>query len=554
MGASGAGKTSLLNILSGRATTGGSIKIDADVRLNNYAVDPTNLQVRKLIAFVAQDDSLQATTTPREAIRFSAKLRGPRCTTEAQLDKLATRMIDELGLSSCADSIVGGPLLKGISGGERKRASVGVELVTRPAMVFLDEPTSGLDSFSAVQVCQVLKKVANAGASVLFTIHQPSSEIFTSFDHLILLHKGRVLYQGSTTNVSNYFGARGYPCPNNFNPADWIVNVAQKYSPALLEKQGFFPEDDREMTEPNIPGHGQDALGNTIHRTSSVLAKGNEQQTPGFWTQVKMLSRRELVHMYRFPLVPKARFGLTTGLSFLVGTIFWEVGEASVADPFYLQSRFGAIMILLVFAMIGSAQPAILFFPEERPIFLREYTTDHYSVPAYFLSRLFIELFNTLIQIFIMVTIIWNMVKFQGSYLMYYLVTVALAITATALAVLLGVISRGNAKVAQQLLPLIMLPQLLFSGFFVSPDLIPVWLQWPQYLCVLTYTVRLLMLEEFYECSDEPLEARSCDLVLENVQADPDEAWWYWLLIAAQFVFFRLMALFLLKRGAKHFY
>jgi ABC-type multidrug transport system ATPase subunit len=143
MGASGAGKTSLLNILAGRTRSKGQLKIEADVRLNNYAVDPTNIKVRKSIAFVAQDDSLQSTATPREAIRFSAKLRLPRSTTEEELDSLVTRMLNELGLVSCADTIVGGPLIKGISGGERKRTSVGLELVVRPTMVFLDEPTSG---------------------------------------------------------------------------------------------------------------------------------------------------------------------------------------------------------------------------------------------------------------------------------------------------------------------------------------------------------------------------------------------------------------------------
>ena len=103
--------------------------IEADVRLNNYSVDPTNINVRKQIAFVAQDDSLQVTSTPREAIRFSAKLRLSRKTSEHDLDKLTERMISELGLTACADTIVGGALIKGISGGERKRTSVGVELV-----------------------------------------------------------------------------------------------------------------------------------------------------------------------------------------------------------------------------------------------------------------------------------------------------------------------------------------------------------------------------------------------------------------------------------------
>lgn len=138
MGPSGAGKTSLLNILAGRARSKGNLKISADVRLNNYAVDPTALEVRKQIAFVAQDDSLPATSTPREAIRFSAKLRLPRTTTDFELDSLTDKMLNALGLTHCADTYVGGALLKGISGGERKRTSVGVELVTKPALVFLD--------------------------------------------------------------------------------------------------------------------------------------------------------------------------------------------------------------------------------------------------------------------------------------------------------------------------------------------------------------------------------------------------------------------------------
>ena len=129
-------KTSLLNILAGRASSRGAVTITADVRLNNYTVDPTNILVRKQIAFVAQDDSLQVTSTPREAIRFSAKLRLSRDTSDEDLDALTERMISELGLTSCADTIVGGALIKGISGGERKRTSVGVELVVVSASSF----------------------------------------------------------------------------------------------------------------------------------------------------------------------------------------------------------------------------------------------------------------------------------------------------------------------------------------------------------------------------------------------------------------------------------
>lgn len=132
--------------MAGRTSSRDRLHVEADVRLDNYAVDPTNMSVRKSIAFVAQDDSLQITATPREAIRFSAKLRLPSSTTDEKLDVLTKQMLSELGLDKCADTIMGGPLIKGVSGGERKRTSIGVELVVKPRVLLLDEPTSGLDS------------------------------------------------------------------------------------------------------------------------------------------------------------------------------------------------------------------------------------------------------------------------------------------------------------------------------------------------------------------------------------------------------------------------
>jgi ABC-type multidrug transport system ATPase subunit len=329
MGPSGAGKTSLLNILAGRAASRGNLSIEADVRLNNFAVDPTDIHIRQHIAFVAQDDSLQATSTPREAIYFSAKLRLPKSTRERHLKKLVDRMLQELGLQHCADTVVGGPLLKGISGGERKRTSVGVELVVRPAMVFLDEPTSGLDSFSAVQLCQVLKKVANAGSSVLFTIHQPASEIFSSFDRLILMNKGRVMYQGKVADVPRYFMDRGQPVPANYNPADWIMKVAQANTIEALNEADFFPSDERILTEPLTTAvEGKDELGMTITvHDDETSSKGHDNSTVGYFTQTAMLFNREIRNLKRDKAAFAGRMGFSVVLSTLIGVIFYNVGE-----------------------------------------------------------------------------------------------------------------------------------------------------------------------------------------------------------------------------------
>jgi ABC-type multidrug transport system ATPase subunit len=351
MGPSGAGKTSLLNILAGRMSSGGRMDVQSSIRLDNTLVDTTSIRVRQKIAFVAQDDSLLATATPREAILFSARLRLGRTMTSEQLNALVETMLIELGLVACADTIVGGPLLKGISGGERKRTSVGVELIVKPSMVFLDEPTSGLDSFSAVQVCQMLKKVARAGASVLFTIHQPSSRIFREFDHLILLNKGRVMYQGPVPAVADYFGARGHACPRNYNPADWMMKVAQKVSVDELERCGFYPKDERDMGKPSSP---QEMAGRSFLR-STVPRK---ERPPNFLTEISMLVQREATHIRRNKTVTVARVIQTAVLSTLVGMIFYKVGGAPNTSVVNLQSHFGAIVMTSCIIMMGPAQAA----------------------------------------------------------------------------------------------------------------------------------------------------------------------------------------------------
>ncbi len=246
-----------------------------------------SLKIMISFFFNTSDDSLQITSTPREAIRFSAKLRLPRTTTDFELDSLTNRMIKALGLSECADTYIGGPLLKGISGGERKRTSVGVELVVKPTEIFLDEPTSGLDSYSATQLMDLLRKVANAGTSVLFTIHQPSSEVFAAFDQLILLNKGKVMYQGSVQNVPTYFETRSRPVPPNYNPADWIMEVAQRVSDEDLIRDGFYAKESLTIKDGDAGSDKYDLKGKTV------------ANQPSFYTQTNMLFVREFQALTR---------------------------------------------------------------------------------------------------------------------------------------------------------------------------------------------------------------------------------------------------------------
>ena len=554
MGPSGSGKTSMLNILAGRAQTAGAITIKADVRLNNYCVDPTDIEVRKKIAFVAQDDSLQVTATPREAIRFSARLRLPSTMHDCQIESLTDQMIEELGLQDCADTIVGGELIKGISGGERKRTSVGVELVTRPALVFLDEPTSGLDSFNAVHLCRLLKKVANAGSSVLFTIHQPSSDIFSSFDRLILLNKGRVMYQGHVQNVQSYFGDRGHPCPPNYNPADWVMHVALSNTITELDIAGYFPEDERNIGASFSRGKkdGKDILGITNRDHSSDV-----ESPLGLRQQMKLLFKREIKHLIRNRHALKARMLMTCAISSVIGFIFFQVARLEFDNFINVQTTFGGLLMSLLANVFSTALPSLMAFPAERPVFLREYSTNHYSVFSYFGSRLFMELFVTGVQVTISSVITYFLIGYSGSYGYFWSGLYLMACASTALGVYVGC-SVENPSVAVEFLPAIFMPQIIFSGFFIPPHLMPSWLAWIRYICPLTYGIKIVVAAEFGfgRCDkyEEAGETNYCDRIMKNTEVNVDDLWWYYLVLLALFIVVRVFALFQLKRKADKFY
>lgn len=159
---------------------------------NGEKVKPTAF--RRNVAYVTQEDALFPTATAREALEFSAKLRLPKNTTKAERETLVNDMINSLGLKRCENTMVGSELIRGCSGGERKRVAIGVELVSNPTCLFLDEPTSGLDSWSALNVVQILRAISATGCTTICSIHQPSSEVFNSFDSLVLLGQGNVVF------------------------------------------------------------------------------------------------------------------------------------------------------------------------------------------------------------------------------------------------------------------------------------------------------------------------------------------------------------------------
>lgn len=179
----GAGKTTLLNYLSGREI---SQNLDKKGTILVNGVNRSQIKgFAAFCAYVQQDDILFQTMTVRECLEFAAKLK-LKGTNEKKLQRV-DETIKELRLQKCQNTKIGGPLIKGVSGGERKRTSIGVELITDPNLIFLDEPTTGLDSFTATSVMEILRDLARSGRTIVSTIHQPNSDIFEMFDRLMLL-------------------------------------------------------------------------------------------------------------------------------------------------------------------------------------------------------------------------------------------------------------------------------------------------------------------------------------------------------------------------------
>jgi ABC-type multidrug transport system ATPase subunit len=530
----GSGKSSLLNVLAGRSASAPGIEVSGDVTVEGVPIDP--VAYRRNIAYVMQDDALMATTTPREALRFSAALRRNDVTI-LEINDLVEATLKALGIEECADTWIGNALIKGISGGQRKRTSVGIELITNPSLFFLDEPTSGLDSYTSYSLLKVLRKIAASNATVLCTIHQPSSEVFHLFDSAIFLKAGRILYQGPINEIAARFNSIGYPCQINTNPADHVMFITQTESMEALENAGAF-----------IPPPASD-------HASATKTISNDVASASPFVQMQWLLQREFRNTFRNYPALMGRFGVTIILNLIFGMIFLDVGKQNNANQNNFQAHFGVIVMTMISAMFGAAQPTLLEFPFERPMFMREYSVGTYTAIVYSLSKLCTEIPILLVQCIVQMILIYFMAGLRGNYFALLGAAFGTGLASSSVAVMLGCLV-PDPKQAQEMMPLVLVPQILFVGFFIRTSQIPVWLRWAQYLCSLKYGINIMIINEFASnlpsCDGEA--ADECRQIHEANNIYPEYVWVYILILAALFLGFRVTAMVLLAKKAVRFY
>eukprot|EP00817_Percolomonadidae_sp_ATCC50343_P006831 CAMPEP_0117428628 /NCGR_PEP_ID=MMETSP0758-20121206/8292_1 /TAXON_ID=63605 /ORGANISM="Percolomonas cosmopolitus, Strain AE-1 (ATCC 50343)" /LENGTH=578 /DNA_ID=CAMNT_0005215087 /DNA_START=553 /DNA_END=2286 /DNA_ORIENTATION=- len=295
MGSSGAGKTTLLDILSGRRKVGqttGELKINGEYVTSDY---------KRNIGYVTQDINLMGNMTVYEAIMFSANLRLPILISKKEKKRRVMEAMEALGIHHLKNRRIGTALKRGISGGEKRRVNIAVELVISPQVLFLDEPTTGLDSFNALKVVQCLKKLAEKGRIVIMSIHQPRTQVFTLCDELLLLSEGKVVYSGPTPDVLDHFASIGYEIPEATNPADIILDIVNKAAKRQKDNETKPPHE-------RIP---------SLNQLSFLISKFQERRDRHFESEQQLLlNEKRSVNTKSTSSVNVAMRGATYSTSF----------------------------------------------------------------------------------------------------------------------------------------------------------------------------------------------------------------------------------------------
>ncbi|KAM9476927.1 ATP-binding cassette sub-family G member 8 [Clarias gariepinus] len=398
IGSSGCGKTSLLDIITCRDE--GGTKKSGEILINGKPCMPS--LVKKSIAHVRQDDRLLPHLTVRETLTFVAKLRLPTHFTQAQRDQRVDDVIAELRLRQCANTRVGNNYVRGVSGGERRRVSIAVQLLWNPGILILDEPTSGLDSFTAHNLVITLSRLARGNRLVLLSVHQPRSDIFQLFDLVVLLSSGSAVYCGPAKDMVPYFTSLGHPCPRYCNPSDFYVDLisidrrSQEKEAECLERTRILAAQFAEKVkdtddfmwkseEHNVPDNNN--IQSPIAETSITVSR-RKDHPPGRLHQFSILIRRQVFNDFR-DLVTLVVHGLEALLmSLLVGFLYFGAGEKKlpIQDTVALLYMIGA---LTPFAVVLDV---IAKCHSERAMLYHELEDGMYSVTPYFFAKVLGEL------------------------------------------------------------------------------------------------------------------------------------------------------------------
>lgn len=544
MGGSGAGKTTLLDLLACNAYGG---KMQGRILVNGQ---PRNKKAFGTYScYVSQRDLLYPSATVRECVTTSALLRLPKDMSGEEKRQRVEEVLKELELDGCANTLIGDELIgiKGVSGGQKRRVSLGIELVKDPAIIFADEPTSGLDSEVALSIIDALLMLARKSRTVVCTIHQPNSDITDMFDDLMLLAGGRCCYNGPWNKAVEWFGKQGFVTPTYKNPTDYFMSVIKvpENATRLADKQreedlqlllqaSSTPEADPSaaatagkqlaLAASNPPSAAQVADPSHVSlevasasagapRATNPSARGLSLMAPSesvgtvtslgkifgssaartdgapLWYQVAILVIRMMRNWIRNPIMLASEVLQYVFISVFVGLMYCQFDDNQ--DGVY--DRAACIWLALAIMSFTPSYTAAACWHNERPMLHKELKQRQFSITAYYLARTAVTVPMELVQCLVFVSIMYFFVGFQadaGKFFIFFVVLSIFQCIAESIGLLSGIITK-QVTYAIVLLTFFLLLMLSFSGFLMTQ--IPVYFIWINKASFLTYSYTALM-------------------------------------------------------------
>ncbi|CAO2183378.1 unnamed protein product [Urochloa humidicola] len=496
MGVSGAGKTTLMDVLAGRKTSG---YIEGNISISGYPKKQETFA--RVSGYCEQNDIHSPQVTVYESLLFSAWLRLPKDVDSNTRKMFIEEVMELVELKPLRNALVGLPGVNGLSTEQRKRLTIAVELVANPSIIFMDEPTSGLDARAAAIVMRTVRNTVDTGRTVVCTIHQPSIDIFEAFDELFLMKRGgEEIYVGplghNSSELIKYFeGIQGVKkIKDGYNPATWMLEVT------TISQEQALGVDFSELYKNSELYQRNKALIQELSEPpagSSDLHFSN-QYSQSFFIQCLACLWKQNLSYWRNPAYNAVRLFFTTIIALIFGTIFWDLGgkTGQSQDLFNAMGSMYAAVMFIGVLNATSVQPVVSV---ERTVFYRERAAGMYSALPYAFGQVSIELPYTLAQAGVYGIIVYSMIGFEWTVakFFWYLFFMYFTFLYFTFYGMMAVGLTPSYHVASIVSSAFYAIWNLFSGFIIPRPKTPIWWKWYCWACPVAWTLYGLVVSQF---------------------------------------------------------
>ncbi|KAG0538401.1 hypothetical protein BDA96_03G232900 [Sorghum bicolor] len=496
MGVSGAGKTTLMDVLAGRKTSG---YIEGNISISGYPKKQETFA--RVSGYCEQNDIHSPHVTVYESLVFSAWLRLPTDVDSNTRKMFIEEVMELVELKPLRNALVGLPGVNGLSTEQRKRLTIAVELVANPSIIFMDEPTSGLDARAAAIVMRTVRNIVDTGRTIVCTIHQPSIDIFEAFDELFLMKRGgEEIYVGPlghhSSELIKYFeGIEGVKkIEDGYNPATWMLEVTAVSQEQILgvdfsdlyKKSELYQRNRALIQELSEPPAGSSDL------------HFHSQYAQSFFMQCLACLWKQNLSYWRNPAYNAVRLFFTTVIALMFGTIFWDLG-GKMGQPQDLFNAMGSMYAAVMFIGVlnsTSVQPVVSV---ERTVFYRERAAGMYSALPYAFGQVSIELPYILVQAIVYGIIVYSMIGFEWTVakLFWYLFFMYFTFLYFTFYGMMAVGLTPSYHVAAIVSTLFYGIWNLFSGFLIPLPKVPIWWKWYCWACPVAWSLYGLVVSQF---------------------------------------------------------